>query len=315
MLAIPNSTNPKDIEELKNMYSAVKFADGFPAYSTYIGKPNPVDAPAIERLKENWAEKSKGGKTLCVYDEEEQNAPILHFSYDKQNLGARMLVHFYAFLFFQDWRQDLWVKRFVRDHLRYIDKIQCAAARIVNALRERARARGDVAGNYDSFHVRRGDFGFLANATQIDAASMYQISREELVENATVYIATDEPDRSFFDLLKEHYDIAFLGDFKEQLAGLDSYHYGMLEQLIASKGRVFFGCFYSTFTGYINRIRGYHSNKAKSPGYEDGVIASWYYAPKGQRDEMRRFYPVYQEYFYREFPTSWRLINKGIQET
>jgi hypothetical protein len=25
-----------------------------------------------------------------------------------------MLVHFYAFLFFEDWREDLWMKRYVR---------------------------------------------------------------------------------------------------------------------------------------------------------------------------------------------------------
>lgn len=35
------------------------------------------------------------------------------------------------FLFFADWRHDLWTKRFVRDHLRYVDEIQCAAARVV----------------------------------------------------------------------------------------------------------------------------------------------------------------------------------------
>jgi hypothetical protein len=29
----------------------------------------------------------------------------------------------------------------------------------------------------------------------------------------------------------------------------------MIDQLVASKGRIFFGCFFSTFTGYINRIR------------------------------------------------------------
>jgi hypothetical protein len=46
-------------------------------------------------------------------------------------------VHFYAFLFFEDWHTDLWVKRFVRDHLRYLDEIQCAAA-VSFSSRERA---------------------------------------------------------------------------------------------------------------------------------------------------------------------------------
>jgi hypothetical protein len=314
MLAIPSSTDPDDIQQLKDMEAAVKQAGGFPSYENYIGKPNPVDAPAIERMKENWAESSDNSKKLCVYDEEKQNAHVLHFPVDRATPGARILVHFYAFFFFQDWRRDLWMKRFVRDHLRYIDTIQCAAARILDAVRKRARARGDPNGNFDSFHVRRGDFGVVSPLTQIDAASIYEISREELVENATLYIATDEANRTFFDPLMAHYDLVFLDDFKALLTGVHSNYYTQIDQLIASKGRVFFGCFYSTFSGYINRLRGYHANKAKAPGYENGVIASWYYAPKGQRDDMRKFVPVYQAYFYREFPTSWRLIDKDVQE-
>ena len=38
-----------------------------------------------------------------------------------------------------------------RDHIRYKDPIQCSAARIVAALREEF-------GDFDTFHVRRGDF-------------------------------------------------------------------------------------------------------------------------------------------------------------
>jgi len=89
-----------------------------------------------------------------------QNADLIHV-HGRKKIGPRMLVHFYAvsyclphnqcpasshivvqlifplkynsaqFLFFADWRHDLWTKRFVRDHLRYVDEIQCAAARVV----------------------------------------------------------------------------------------------------------------------------------------------------------------------------------------
>jgi hypothetical protein len=71
-----------------------------------------------------------------------------------------MLVHFYAFLFMEDWREDLWMKRFMRDHVRYTDEIQCAAARIVHAMREYVRSKegSDSKGEFDTFHVRRGDF-------------------------------------------------------------------------------------------------------------------------------------------------------------
>lgn len=49
---------------------------------------------------------------------------------------------FCVFLFFEDWKQDLWMKRFVRDHVRCIDELPCAAARVVHALRERGQQRG-----------------------------------------------------------------------------------------------------------------------------------------------------------------------------
>ena len=72
----------------------------------------------------------------------------------------RLLTHFYAFLFFEDYDHDLWAKRFVRDHLRYVDEIQCAAARIASALKEKARASGIfVGGGGGSVVFRRGSGG------------------------------------------------------------------------------------------------------------------------------------------------------------
>jgi hypothetical protein len=52
----------------------------------------------------------------------------------------------------------LWSKQFVRDHLRYIDEIMCAAARVVQAVREKAKDWGGANALFDSMHVRRGDF-------------------------------------------------------------------------------------------------------------------------------------------------------------
>jgi hypothetical protein len=206
------------------------------------------------------------------------------------------------------------MKRFVRDHIRYVDSLQCAAARIVHALRERSRARGDPDGNFDTFHVRRDDFGSQFKETQAAADRIYEVSKSELKENSTVYIATDERNRSYFDPLMQHYDVVFLDNFKDLIEGVPNLYHGPIEQLIASRGRVFFGCWLSTFTNYINRLRGYHANKAKAPGYENGIIDSWYYTTEEHRDDMRTFVPVYQGYYFREFPTSWRLIDTGISE-
>jgi len=176
-------------------------------------------------------------------------------------LDARLLVHFYAFLFFQSWQQDLWMKRFIRDHVRYVDEIQCAAARVVEAVRNRVRQRqpNNNDGAFDAFHIRRGDFQY--KATRLDADKIYEISKSKLVPGDTVYIATDERDKSFFNPLKEHYDVVFLDDFISALGKqVNTNYYGMIDQLVASRGRTFFGCWFSTFTAYINRLRGTRSS-------------------------------------------------------
>lgn len=131
---------------------------------------------------------------------------------------------FSAFIFFADWRQDLWSKRFVRDHLRYVDEIVCAAARVVEAVRDHARknekhnaSRDD--GIYDSMHVRRGDFQYTP--TRLPADELYKLS-PELTEGATLYVATDERDKDFFNIFKKHYDVVFLDDFKPVIEGVDT---------------------------------------------------------------------------------------------
>jgi hypothetical protein len=95
-----------------------------------------------------------------------------------------------------------------RDHVRYTDEIQCAAARIVHGMREHARKynpTGNPEGLFDTFHVRRGDFQF--KKTRISAEEIYENTKDVLTANSSIFIATDERDKKFFDPLREHYDV------------------------------------------------------------------------------------------------------------
>lgn len=69
---------------------------------------------------------------------------------------------------------------------------------------------------------------------------------------------------------------------------------------------------FSRSQGYINRIRGYHASDSKYPGFENGIIPSWYYATEDRFDNMQTYYPVKKQFYAREFPTSWRLLETGI---
>jgi hypothetical protein len=102
-------------------------------------KPTPVNASIEARFVSQIAQR----KELCLYDEQMQSSNFLYFKMDYDvKKGNRFLSPFYTFNFYEDWREALWMKRFVRDHLRYHDELMCAAARVVGAIRKRVRARG-----------------------------------------------------------------------------------------------------------------------------------------------------------------------------
>lgn len=303
------STGIKNVQEMLSNILSERDGRQLPKPDDYIGKPTPVNAQTEERLREALSDR----KELCVYDEKMQKSSVVHFMCSPKN-HVRLLTHFYTFLFFEDWRQDLWMKRFVRDHLRYLDELQCTAARIVNEIRERARIRDPVNnpdGLYDSFHVRRGEFQY--KRTRLEASQIYENSKDKIEDGATVFIATDESKQDFFSDMGEHYDICFLSDFKHLFPNINTNFYGILDQLIASRARTFLGTYHSTFTGYINRMRGYYVQKYRLNGYMDGSIQSYYFVPLLQKESMRTYMPIKKAFFNREFPVAWLDINHGVE--
>jgi hypothetical protein len=151
----------------------------------YEGNQTPVDAAPESRMPEMLM----NDKGMCVFDPKLQDVKMFHLTADSR-IADKLLIHFYAFLFFEDWRHDLWTKRFVRDHLRYRDEILCAAARVVGALRQKARENGNPNGEFDSFHVRRGDFVDQYEMSIMDAHKIINTTADVLEDNSTIFIAT-----------------------------------------------------------------------------------------------------------------------------
>jgi len=304
-LAMPATTDPQNVDKLRKVYDDIaseKDGRKKPKWEDFIDKPTPVDGPVMERMREMLA-----GRTPLIYDTEMQNAKVLYPT-------ERLLSHFYAHIFFEDWRQDLWSKRFVRDHMRYVDKLMCAAARIVRAVREKARKHNatNTDGIFDSMHIRRGDFQFTP--TRLSAEDLIKESEKELTQGGTLYIATDERDKTFFKPFAEKYDIYFLDDFADEYTDIDKTYYGMLDQIVASKGRVFYGTWWSTLSGYVNRMRGYYITKHKLDGYKDGTMQSYYFTPQERKMVMVKYHPVKDPFYMREFPTAWKDIDDGIED-
>lgn len=219
-------------------------------------------------------------RTPVYYNKEMHDAPLIHIrSHSKEN---RLLLHFYTFIHFTKPEIGNYYKRLIRDRVRYSDEINCAAGKIVKALTEESfESNSNNAGNdagYFSMHIRRGEFQiyFVSRFAEIDDEFLMilvllgdfqwpkmRLSAEEWHENTRswlepdagrlLYIATDETNRTFFGPLMEHYNVRFLDDYSSLagLADVDPNFVGMIDQVVASRGRVFVGTYFSSFSAYI----------------------------------------------------------------
>lgn len=250
-----------------------------------------------------------GPKRDVIYWTAERNEPLLlHFHADEK--GYRLLSHFYSMIHFTDPALENQVKRFVRDFLHYHDSIYCAAGKIVKAVQAEAVTRGfavdpNGAGAYSALHVRRGDLQY--KKVKIPAVEWYENTKELWQEREILYVATDERNHTFFDDLAIHHDLRYLDDYWD-LAGLqdlDPNYMGMIDTIVASRGRIFAGTWFSTFSGYINRLRGYHGMS---------MMDSWYsFLPK--KTAVHEWKTVDTMVYAYEYPDGWIGIDGDERPT
>merc|ERR1711871_1512317 len=179
-------------------------------------------------------------------------------------------------------------------------------------------------GEFYAIHARRGDFQF--KEVKIGASEMVTNLRFEngtsiIPRGAMVYLSTDDPDGvckncvaqrkpcSTFEkgklppgcpedpswtALKEEggWEVRMLRDFtkKGALKGVNPNWFGMVESIVCSRAKAFAGTYFSTFTGYIHRLRGYH-----------GLGEAAYYHHK-----RFRFFPQMQKSVGHGFSREWR---------
>lgn len=123
-------------------------------WHTYHGSKN-ADAKTKRRIDRFCAQ-----RTPIYYNRKIHDAPLLHFrSHIKE---TRLLVHFYAFVYFTKPKIDNYYKRLARDRVRYTDEIFCAAGKIVTQMVTESFFRhkhgGGAEAGYFSMHIRRGEF-------------------------------------------------------------------------------------------------------------------------------------------------------------
>lgn len=256
------------------------------------------------------------GKREITYWTQKFNAfPVIHFPANVMKF--RMLTHFYSMLHFTDSAIDNTVKRFVRDFLHYHDQIYCAAGKIVKALQYEGKQRTttnsaravvvggadkDGSGGYSAMHVRRGDLQY--QKVKLPAELWWSNTIELWKPDEILYIATDERNLSWFNPIARHRRVRFLSDYWEfaNLSHLDPNYMGMIDTIVASRGRAFAGTWFSTFSGYINRMRGYHGLS---------MMDSWYsFLPR--KTALHNWTDVDHMAYAYEWPTGWAGIDADV---
>jgi len=118
-------------------------------------------------------------------------------------------------------------------------------------------------GKYNAVHVRRGDF-FIQYGNSLESINtedklLTQV--EKLLDpSVPLYIATDEPNKEFFNEVAKKYKIFFVDDFFKDLSKLDC---AIVEQIICSQAEQFEGTVPSTYTKRINIMRGLDGKSAR----------------------------------------------------
>lgn len=210
------------------------------------------------------------GGNRVEYTEEMQESLIFHVP---GGGDSRLLADHAAFIGFEDPIVEREALLLMRNHVHLRSYFFDIATQVLAKLPD----------NFRAMHVRRGDLQYAE--AKAGAEVIYENVKALFDEGDTVYIATDEHDRSFFDGLSKHYNLVFFNDFPEvkRLAESlpraavedwqaqhrregDSYHQmfwapdisGMVEAIITSTATTFVGTWLSTFSSLIFVLRGFH---------------------------------------------------------
>ena len=210
------------------------------------------------------------GNRKQVFWTKDLNDPfLLHFPAHKKEY--RLLAHFYNLLHFSDPKISHYTKRFVRDFLHYIDEIFCAAGKVIHRIHQEARDLGlphDRVNSFSSIHCRRGELQY--KQVKISGDEWYENTKDVWKPNEMLYIATDERNKTFFHTFSDNgHTLRFLDDYWS-VAGLSEVNpnfIGMIDSIIASHGRAIALTWFSTFSAYINRLRGYLGKSMKDTWY------------------------------------------------
>ncbi|MFT5573192.1 MAG: hypothetical protein ACI9FR_002125 [Cryomorphaceae bacterium] len=216
---------------------------GWNPYDTVICHPDIESAQAGPHMREAYLD----GRQQVELTPRMNAAPILYFP---STAKYRSLGPVATMLASADDSLPSLARRFIKYHIRYSEEIFELANRILQALE---------LDSFDAMQIRRNDFQYTQ--TRIGTEEICNNIGVLFDQNLVVYIASDEDRKEIFDELAIGLNAPKIFSWKDVEAVIDEpipfAWIGPIEQLICSAARRFVGTDLSTFTSYINRLRGY----------------------------------------------------------
>ena len=195
-----------------------------------------------------------------------------------QHPRYRLFGHFLPFFAFgaqhAAWRASL----VIRNHVHFHERLLRVGAALV-------AGGGLLAAPFTALHIRRNDFQYK-EAFAPAAALLANVRALLPKPNAAgqgpkpvLYISTDEHNAAYFKAFTDEYRVLFLADVVRATeaggsvgmpagvtpSAIPAHWVGMVEQLICTQADAFVGTRFSTFSAYIQRMRGYMSHGVAPP--------------------------------------------------
>lgn len=140
------------------------------------------------------------------------------------------------------------IKEKVNKGIQYKDEYFIKANKIVSEL-----------GQFNAIHVRRNDFlQVRKDIAEAQTINLLDDISNRIPSDKPLFIATDEHDKSVFLKLKDKYNVLYLTDFLHNQNDLTML---LVDQIVCSKSDIFLGSHLSTFSDYVNILRGQANKK------------------------------------------------------